>query len=270
MMLQEEKNIIIVEHKRLKSLHLKRDVIIDCYLPENITDPSGLSLLIINDGQDLPKMNFTRLINELNSTKQLFPVLFIGVYAGEERMMEYGAAGVPDFKGRGAAAQSYQNFLLNELIPFLQKEYNIEGFKMKAIAGFSLGGLSAIDTIWSYPETFSIAGIFSGSLWWRSKDLNEGYDEATHRIMHKKIREGIYTPGLKFYFATGSLDETADRNGNGIIDSIDDTLDLIEELKKIGYSGSDINYVNDYKGKHDVETWGRAMPCFLLWGWGRK
>jgi hypothetical protein len=86
--------------------------------------------------------------------------------------------------------------------------------------------------------------------------------------MHLKIREGKFSEGLKFFFTTGSLDETADRNNNGIIDSIDDTLELMDELEKKGYDKEkDIKYINFADGKHDVETWGRAMPLFLLWGW---
>ena len=69
---------------------------------------------------------------------------------------------------------------------------------------------------------------------------------------------------------TGSHDEKMDRNSNGIIDSIDDTLGLIEELEKKGYNHeNDIHYVNYEDGKHDVKTWGRAMPAFLKWGWGK-
>jgi enterochelin esterase-like enzyme len=89
--------------------------------------------------------------------------------------------------------------------------------------------------------------------------------------MHQKIRNGKYYSGLQFYFTTGSLDETADRNNNGIIDSIDDTRALIGELKNKGYNTEyDIKYINYEDGKHDVATWGRAMPQFLLWGWGKK
>lgn len=63
----------------------------------------------------------------------------------------------------------------------------------------------------------------------------------------------------------------ADRNKNGIIDSIDDTLALIEELKKKGYMLDDhIKYINYDDGRHDIPTWGRAMPGFLLWGWGKE
>ncbi|HEU5164372.1 MAG TPA: alpha/beta hydrolase-fold protein, partial [Chitinophagaceae bacterium] len=171
-------------------------------------------------------------------------------------------------KGRGAKARRYQQFVLNELMPYINKNWGND-FKDKAYAGFSLGGLSAIDTVWHYPELFSKAAVFSGSLWWRSKDLHHGYNENTDRIMHKLIREGDYKPGLKFYFTTGSLDEKIDRNNNGVIDSIDDTLALIEELEKKGYKNEgDIHYINYEDGKHDIKTWGRAMPAFLKWGWG--
>jgi hypothetical protein len=99
--------------------------------------------------------------------------------------------------------------------------------------------------------------------------LDEDYNDDTDRIIHQQIKNGKFHSGLRFYFATGSLDETADRNNNGIIDSIDDTLDLIKELKKLGYNSEyEIKYINYEDGRHDVQTWGRAMPGFLLWGWG--
>jgi enterochelin esterase-like enzyme len=67
------------------------------------------------------------------------------------------------------------------------------------------------------------------------------------------------------------MDETKDRNNNGIIDSIDDTLDLIKELETKGYQREkDIFYLELPDGHHDVATWGRAMPVFLKWGWGRS
>jgi len=124
---------------------------------------------------------------------------------------------------------------------------------------------------WHFPDIFSIAGVFSGSLWWRNKSLDNNYNDDTDRIMHQQIRNDKYKPGLRFYFTTGSMDETADRNNNGIIDSIDDTQDLIKELKKLGYTSEyEVKYINYEDGKHDVATWGRAMPGFLLWGWGRN
>ena len=65
------------------------------------------------------------------------------------------------------------------------------------------------------------------------------------------------------------MDEKADRNNNGVIDAIDDTLDLIKELKKKGYPESSIRYLELKDGRHDVPTWARAFPDFLQWGWGK-
>jgi hypothetical protein len=31
----------------------------------------------------------------------------------------------------------------------------------------------------------------------------------------------------------------------------------------------EIEYINFVDGRHDVFTWGRAMPKFLMWGWGK-
>ena len=86
--------------------------------------------------------------------------------------------------------------------------------------------------------------------------------------MHRQVREGHYAPWLKFFFEVGTLDETADRNNNGVIDSIDDALGLIDELAAKGYDKtSDIKYVELQDGRHDVPTWANAFPAFLKWGW---
>jgi len=262
---------ILVENAFVPSAYLEREVIVDFYLPKNISNLSSINLLLINDGQDLPKFHFNAMLDNLHKHHEIEPLLCVGIHCGPERRMEYGTTIISDYKGRGAKASAYENFVMEELIPYIQNTYKLDSFKQKAYAGFSLGGLSAIDTVWNHPEEFSLAGVFSGSLWWRLKALDDGYVEETDRIMHKKIREGEFVPGLKFYFTTGSLDEKMDRNKNGIIDSIDDTIGLIEELEKKGYEmGKDIVYVNFEHGRHDVHTWGKAMPDFLKWGWGIK
>jgi len=260
---------ILVENVYIPSLWLERDVIVDFYLPKNIPDPGMLNLLLINDGQDLSKFDFDIMLDKLYTGNEMEPLLCAGIHCGKDRKMEYGTVEPLDFKGRGARAKDHKKFVFEELLPYIRKNYMIRNFKEKSYAGFSLGGLTAIDVVWNHPNEFSKAGVFSGSLWWRLKDLQHGYVEETDRIMHKQVREGNFYPRLKFFFATGSLDEKMDRNSNGIIDSIDDTQDLINELEKKGYRvGADISYINYEDGKHDVKTWGRAMPAFLKWGWG--
>lgn len=232
------------------AIRLQREVTLDVYKQEGTPH----IILLMNDGQDLPAL------------PAVMPpgVWVAAVHAGPRRRQEYGVAGIADYQGDGSLAAVYSQFVIRELLPFLEQQYpSLNGVK-RAFAGFSLGGLSALDIVWQYPQYFSMAGVFSGALWWRSRSLDDHYQEARDRIMHRRIRESAYRPGLQFFFECGTADETADRNGNGIIDSIDDTLDLIKELKQKGYrEPEDITYLEIAGGRHDKETWGRAMSVFL-------
>ncbi|MDR3713022.1 MAG: alpha/beta hydrolase-fold protein [Puia sp.] len=256
----------------LESASLHRDVQVDFYLPGRVEDPSSLRLLLINDGQDLPVMDFSKILGDLYGGKLLHPILCAGIHASRDRKMEYGVAAMTDYQGRGAKAAQYTGFVFSELIPYILNQYKITGFAEQAFAGFSLGALSALDIVWNHPDSFTVAGLFSGSFWWRMKDQKDpAYNDDTDRIMHRQVREGGYHPGLKFFFECGTKDELEDRNGNGIIDSIDDTQDLIKELVKKGYDPrKDIRYLEIPDGRHDVVTWGLAMPGFLQWFAGRN
>jgi enterochelin esterase-like enzyme len=263
---------ILVEYTSIESTFLDRTVKIDFYLPRQVTDFSQLSLLLINDGQDLRAMEFSLILEKFyTEQKAPHPLLCVAIHCGPERKMEYGVAGEPDFKGRGARAGKYTSFIFEELLPFIREKFAVPSFREKAFAGFSLGGLMALDIVWNYAPEFTKVGIFSGSLWWRNIDQHDKtYDDDKHRIIHQQVRNGLYAPWLKFFFQCGNMDEVKDRNKNGIIDSIDDTLDLMSELEKKGYDReTDIEYMELSDGRHDVPTWGRSMPEFLKWGWGK-
>lgn len=262
---------VLPENAVLTSEYLEREVIVDFFLPKNVSDPSAMNLLLINDGQNMEELGLEEMLNTLYSKHAIRPLLCAAIHTGKERKMEYGMASQADYLGRGAKAGAYTSFIMDELLPYIKNKYALPSFKEKAFAGFSLGGLSALDIVWTHPQEFRRAGVFSGSLWWRLIDQTEKeYDDDKHRLIHQLIRKSGYHPGLKFFFQCGNMDETMDRNNNGIIDSIDDTLDLIKELVQKGYDEKrDIYYLEMPDGKHDIATWARAMPEFLKWGWGK-
>lgn len=271
-MSNEKIPVIKVEQHLIHSFHLNRIVKVDCYIPAAITSLTDIDLLLINDGQDLVKMVFEDILHALINEEKIAPMFCAGIHCAADRKNEYGTANNLDYKGRGAKALLYTQFILQELMPFLRKNYAAISFKEKAFAGFSLGGLSALDIVWNYPHEFTKVGVFSGSFWWRDKDQEDvDFDENKNRIMHRQIREGRYASWIKFFFEVGTKDETADRNNNGVIDAIDDTISLIEELAIKGYNkNNDIHYLELKDGRHDVPTWALAFPNFLEWGWGSK
>ena len=270
LMSDEKISVIKIEQHLIHSIHLNRVVKIDFYIPPGFSLVRDVNLLLINDGQDLVTMAFENILDTLISENSITTLFCVGIHCAADRKNEYGTANILDYKGRGAKAFLYSKFILQELFPFLKDNYPKHTFNEKAFAGFSLGGLCALDIVWNHPQEFKKVGVFSGSFWWRDKDQQDkDFDENVNRIMHKQVREGNYSSWLKFYFEVGTKDETADRNNNGVIDAIDDTITLIDELVKKGYNRhTAIRYLELRDGRHDVPTWAKAFPDFLKWGWG--
>lgn len=252
---------------------LGRDTVVEIFLPPHYEKKEkDYPLLILNDGQDSEAIHLKTTLEKLTHEKKIKNVVVAAVHAGD-RMQEYGVASREDFKGRGAKAMVYSKFIMTELLPYLRFRYPLSTLKEEnVIAGFSLGGLSAVDIAWHHADTFGQVGAFSGSFWWRKRDSKSRlYSEQRDRIMHNVIKSGRYKKGLKFWFQTGQKDEQSDRNHNGVIDSIDDTLDLIVELTKKGYRPfHDIQYLELPDGEHNLKTWGEALPHFLEWAFPNK
>ena len=256
----------------LYSVPLKRTVRLDVVLPPNyVSSAEEYPVLYLNDGQDLGRLKMIHVLDSLYRNRRIQPFVLVAIHAGD-RIQEYGTAAQADYLNRGSKAALYTDFVLTELLPYIKKQYRISTDPAQSIfAGFSLGGLSAFDIVFHHSDRFAKAGVFSGSFWWRSKGTDDGYRDETDRIMHDLVRKGSYHKTLKFWFETGTDDETSDRNHNGIIDSIDDTLDLITELVKKGYHrNTDIRYVELVGGKHNQETWSGIMPDFLTWAFPTK
>ncbi len=248
--------------------HLNREVEVELFLPpEAYTSGKKYPLLLLNDGQDNTSMRVKEAVEKLTIDGLIKKIIVAGVKAGD-RKQEYGVASKSDYLKRGLKAKAYTNYIVTELIPYLIYKYPVDpSAQHHTIAGYSMGGLSALDIAWNHPEVFSTVGVFSGSFWWRKRDSKSlFYSDNQDRIMHQLIRNSKSKPGLKFWFQTGTQDEQSDRNKNGVIDSIDDTLDLIAELTKKGYRPfHDIQYLEMKDGKHNTATWAEALPHFLKW-----
>ncbi|WP_432714823.1 alpha/beta hydrolase [Pedobacter sp.] len=255
----------------LDSIHLKRTVALEIYMPLGISSEQQFNLLLLNDGQDADALQLQATLENLLGLQQIEALAVVAIRAGDERIQEYGVAGMPDYLGRGAKAGYYEQFIINELLPFVAQHLPLKVNGKTGFAGFSLGGLSAFDIVYRNPEHFNLGGVFSGAFWWRSKALDAAYDEEQHRIVLQMIRGVQSKPAVKFWLMAGTADETSDRNNNGIIDSIDDTIDVIKALLHKGFQRpADLCYYEALGGKHDVPTWGKAFPAFLRWAFPRQ
>lgn len=247
------------------SKFLNREITFDLIIPNTRKKSKKNPTLYMNDGQELDKLAPMQMLRRYYENGNA-PFVWVSIHTNERRQQEYGTSFIADYKNRGALATDYMSFVLIELMPLVQNITNSSPLASdNYFCGFSLGGLSAIDIVWENPFRFSKAGVFSGSFWWRTKSYEEGYEEDLDRIMHNKVKDGEYRENLKFWMECGTNDETEDRNKNGIIDSIDDTLDLIKELKAKGYTDDDITYLEVLGGEHNFNTWQAVFYDFLVW-----
>ncbi len=250
------------------SFHLDNTRPIEIYLPPDYSgDPRRTyKVLYANDGQDMRGLSLKSILDVLYARHTIDPIIVVAIHATRDRLNEYGLSDQPDYRHRGALAAAYDHFVIDELMPFIDHRYRmLSGPSHTAIMGWSLGGLSAFDLAWQHPDRFGIVGAFSASFWWRSDNSSPQSQQAS-RMAHRTVRAGVKRSGLRFWFQTGARDEIADRDRNGVIDSIQDTSELIDALKSIGYRyHRDVKYVEMKDGRHTQETWAQALPLFLRW-----
>ena len=241
---------------------------VSVYLPPryDVRRPRVYPLLLALDGQTMPQWRLAETLDELVTAGQIEPVVVAAVPASAERLDEYGTAGELDFAGRGRKAKAFQELLAGVVLPALREQYHVAGDAARTgIFGASLGGLCAFDAAWRRPRLFGIAGVFSGSLWWRADNSSVAAQQAS-RIVHRHVRAAVAKPALRLWLEAGTRDETADRDGNGVIDAVQDTLELMDELEAKGYRrGEDLAYHQIEGGEHHEATWARALPEFLRW-----
>ncbi|MCS7018833.1 MAG: alpha/beta hydrolase-fold protein [Cytophagales bacterium] len=252
----------------IDSVHLALEKRIDLFFPRRYHAGMSCCLVIVNDGQDAQALHLRETLHKLTTKHTIQPTIIAAVHA-TERLQEYGTAHIPDYAKRGSKAHLYTAFITNELLPMLEQRFVLQPAPThRAIFGCSLGGLSAFDIAWHHPHLFSKIGVCSGAFWWRKHSAND-YFANSDRIIHAVVRNSTYKPGLKFWFEAGTNDEKEDRNQNGIIDAIDDTLDLIAELHYKGYNTlTDVRYLEIQGGQHNQRTWAKAFPDFLKWAFG--
>lgn len=228
-------------------------------------------LLVALDGQNMTAWKLAETLQRLAAGGEITPPLVIAISATADRIEEYGLARTLDYAGRGKKAAAFQRRVLEFILPAVRQRYGLKtGPARTAIMGASLGGLSAFDLAWAHPDVFGTVGVFSGSLWWRGED-GDWRAAQRSRLAHQIVRETTAKPALRLWFEVGTADETDDRDGNGVIDAIQDTTELIDELAAKGFRrGTDVTYHEIVGGHHHESTWAEALPVFLKWAFPRR
>ena len=220
------------------------------------------NVLYINDGQEADALGLREALARMTAARRIRPIIAVAIPTNADRLREYGTSIAPNRAGLGDRAAAYDHFVTEELMPIIDNAFRTQ--PGAAIMGVSLGGLSAFDIAWNHPGLFATVGVMSGSFWWQAADDETRIDPG-RRIAHSLVRRAVAAPSLRLWFQAGTRDEVCDQDGDGVIDAIQDTLELVDELRRVGCPAGNVTYVEVNGGRHDFETWRRILPAFLTW-----
>lgn len=253
--------ITVVHTRQFKSAYLEESQRWAVYLPER-EGLADLPLIIMFDGQNNERLLALQTLDKLWSQQGFKPFALVALWAGPARLDNYGIPGRPDYQGRGSRGEAFGRFLLEEFLPELEKNYPItKDPRHRYMIGFSFTGLGALAQVLHKPDRWGGAAVMSGSFWWRS-----GEDAQQTRIILDVIRNLPAFPRVhRFWLMAGDAEETSDRDNDGIIDVVDDTLDVLAGLKSKGYPENLLSYRLVPGGRHHESTWAAHLGDAIRW-----
>ncbi len=138
------------------SRHLQRHIpleIITTPMPDNKEE---MNLLLFNSSDMLDEVNAKATIDSLYKKKLIQPLVLVA-FQGKEADYGLEESDLPEAK----QYKKFNDFVINELYPFIKKKVVIRKFNSVAICGFDKTAASAFDIIVNNDEKIQSAGIFN-------------------------------------------------------------------------------------------------------------
>lgn len=241
-------------HDRFHSEHLEHDRDVVVYLPPgyDARQARRYPVLYLHDGQNVfdeatsfgDEWRVDETAQALIEAKKMEPAIVVGVYnTGEHRVDEYTPTARSD-KGGGGHVDAYGKMLVEELKPFIDREYNtLPGAANTAMGGSSLGGLATMHLGLRYPSAFGKLAVISPSVWWDDRVILKEVE-----ALPRKTTQRIWLDA-----GTAEGDEV-----------IADARRLRDALVQKGWTiGQDLSYMEAAGGGHNEKSWGDRVGLVL-------
>jgi enterochelin esterase-like enzyme len=211
----------------------------------------GAPLLLLHDGQNLfddgrahnpdQPWRIAETVGALVDEGRIPPLVVAGIdHARDGRIDEFTPT-MADRVGAGGAAL-YGRFVMDEVVPWLEREYGVrtdpDGVTM---GGSSLGGLVTLAIARQFPGRIGRLLLMSPSVWWDS------------RVILRRLDRVALSPRPRVWLDAGR------REGARVIT---DTRALRDVLI---WQTSALRYFEDPEGRHSEADWARRLPLALSW-----
>lgn len=227
------------------------------------------SVLYMFDGQNLfnSEDSYTGVTWEIQEalegllkTRQAEPMIVVGIdHAEANRLQEYGPFPM-EYEGQMIQGQgrAFGEFLIKELIPYLESRYPIEiDASKRFLAGSSMGGLMTTYLSLAYPAMFAKVGVFSLCSWISKPDFTDF------------VKKMVQPKGSQYFIQVGGREglnpETGQENKELSKTYLQDTMDFVEQLVEAGYERDDIQLSVGQDDWHSESCWQKYMVNFITW-----
>ncbi|HVJ81956.1 MAG TPA: alpha/beta hydrolase-fold protein [Planctomycetia bacterium] len=194
-----------------------------------------------------------RLIGE----GKIDPLIIVAIFNTSARIDEYTPHRDPrrDQGGKGA---DYARFVVEELKPFIDREYRTRPEREHtAVAGSSLGGLISLAIAWLHPDVFSMCGAMSPSLWWMESEIWGEFD-----------RRPDWPQGIRFWIDMGTRETQGAEDNLGLVLR---SRELVERLQTARLRpGIDYRYLEVKGGEHSEAAWAARFDQVLTFFFSRE
>jgi predicted alpha/beta superfamily hydrolase len=243
------------KHEKFRSRFLRNQRDLTVYLPSVYdSEPRAhLPVLYLQDGQNLfdPRTSFLPGVywgigdtaDRLIGSGAVQPLIIVGIYnAGRARVNEYTPIKAP--KHGGGRAERYSKFLLQEVMPFIQRQYRVATDPaLTGIGGSSLGGLVSLYIGLKAPHIFGRIAALSPSVWWNQ------------RWLHRFAENTRVEPRPRIWLDIGS------KEGARIVQDVEQFRDVL--VTKGWRLNKDLRYLRVEGGEHNEAAWAQRVGPLL-------
>jgi len=230
-----------------KFLTKPRDVIV--WLPPGYESEHErrYPVLYLHDGANVYiEWRIDEVARPLITSQQIEPLIIVFVPNGgrpEDRHDDYTPTRPANARA-GGKADAYGQFLVEEVKPFIDREYRtLKDSANTGLGGASLGGLVSLYLGLNYSEVFGRLAVMSPSVWWDNK------------LIVRKVKDLKAKPPTRIWLDVGALEAP------GLLRDVKELRDTL--LRKGWTVGADFMHFEAPEGRHDDASFGRRADVML-------
>jgi predicted alpha/beta superfamily hydrolase len=185
-----------------KVLNQERQVYIHVPKQDSANPNKTFPVLYLLDGENHFHI-LSAYIDYLSHWEIIPPIIVVGIISKDRRKDLTPTKSIIDYDGKvdsvyntsGGNEQFFQ-FMQAELIPYIEKKYKVEPYKI--FAGHSFGGITTLNCMLTHPDMFNAYIAISPSLWWDNKYILKLVEKKLTKSSHlnKKLFYSVGNEGI--------------------------------------------------------------------------